>query len=254
MDSIGKWNQVISPNIIPGVQAMLFDNQDRLIVHYDKLYRIKSDFSAIDTSWSMMTNDRNPPVQLLKSTWGSILAVGDTMFELAQQLRALTPAGDEKFVLDSSGNIYSFSGILGYGLVKSSDHGMTWQTNQLPSGANLPSESFVEATSYGFISDGEGEPEVRVAFDTDFVFLRIRELDENLPVTIQVDAKDHLQVFDMSGSNNDHNGGIWSSSDHGNTWRRRMSKQNIQGMLMEDGKYYTPQLWATDGFGGWFKL
>ncbi len=235
-DSIGDWNQVMAPDIIPGVQAMVFDNQNRLIVHYDKLYRLKSDFSVIDTSWGI-TYTGNNAAQLLKSTWGSVIVVADTMYELTEQLRKLTSSWDENFVVDSSGNIYSFSfpWIIWDGLVKSSDHGATWQIT--PYGdAYLPSERFVEATSEGFISDGEGEPEVRISSDSNIAFIPIHELDDNLDVSIQVDRLGNLVAFELSGQEPD--GGIWSSSDHGITWRRRMSPQNIAESLQEDGKYY----------------
>jgi hypothetical protein len=236
-DSIGKWNPVMSPDIIPGVQTMLFDNQDRLVIHYDKLYRIKSDFSGMDTSWAMSAV-RNTPVQLLKTTWASIFVVSDTLYDLTSKLQELSPNGDQEYVLDSLGNIYSFSfpELVWYGLSKSTDHGVTWQTTPWGSLENLPSESFVEATSNGFINDGEGEPEVRVSSDSNISFIPIHELDDNLNVSIQVDPLGNLQAFELSGQEPD--GGIWSSSDNGITWRRRMSPKNIAETLQEDGKYY----------------
>ncbi|HZK76879.1 MAG TPA: hypothetical protein VFD13_08230, partial [Candidatus Kapabacteria bacterium] len=228
MDSIGKWDQVMPPNIIPGVQAMLFDNQDRLIIHYDKLYRLKSDFSAIDTSWWVKTGVRNAPFQLLKSTWGSVLAVGDTLCELTDHLQKLAPMGDEVLVVDSMGVLNSFSN----GLLQSTDHGITWQNNPGKIVHGPASERFLEATNYGFISSGDGEPEVSVSFDSTFAFLPIHELDNALKINeIDVDSNQTIQAFDELK-------GIWSSTDRGFTWRRRMSRQNIQGTLMEDGKYY----------------
>lgn len=240
MNSNGNWNPVMSPNIIPGVQAMIFDNRDRLILHYDKLYRLKSDFSGIDTSWSITTNVRNAPVQLLKSTWGSVLVVDDTLFDLTDRLQKLAPVESEMLVVDSTGVLNSFSD----GLLQSTDRGITWQNHSGKISHGPTRDRFVEATSYGFLSSGDGEPEVSVSFDTTMNFIAFRELDQNLTVTVQVDRKGNLQVFDLTGRNfGEGNGGIWSSDDHGKTWRRRMSRQNIQGTLLEDGKYYTPQAW-----------
>ncbi len=233
-DSKGNWNQVLSPNIIPGAQTMLFDNQNRLIVHFDTLYRLKSDFSGTDTSWGI-TNTGNNPVQLLKTKWGSVLVVSDTLYELTDQLQKNHQNGEGGMIADSIGNLYAYysaNNIWDY-MEKSTDRGVTWSTTKIPSVSNLPYHGrFLEATGHGFITDGDGQSGLSVSFDTAFGFTSIHELDENLKINdINVDRSGTLQVFDAGY-------GIWSSTDHGRTWLLRINRNHVQCRLMEDGKYY----------------
>jgi hypothetical protein len=234
MDSTGKWNQMMSPDIIPGVQAMVFDNQNRLIVHYDKLYRLKSDFSAIDTSWPI-SNTGNNPAQLIKTRWSSMLVVSDALYELTDQLQKISRNSVGGIIADSIGNLYAYydADAVWDWMEKSTDHGVTWSTATIRSVSNIPYHGrFVEATSQGFITDGAGQPGLSVSFDTAFGFISIHELDENLKINnIGVDPSRTLQVFDNAD-------GIWSSSDAGATWLLRVNRNHIQGQLMEDGKYY----------------
>ncbi len=108
---------------------------------------------------------------------------------------------------------------------------------------NIYGGRFLEATSQGFINDGAGEPALSVSFDTAFTFTSMHELDNNISINeIDVDRYQTIQAFDGMG-------GIWSSTDHGFTWQLRKPKQNVQGTLMEDGKYYSTQ--TSRGKGIW---
>jgi hypothetical protein len=244
MDTIGNWNQVVFPALIPGAQVMLFDSQDRLIVHFDTLYRLKSDFSAIDTSWTV-SDVSNTPVQLLKTEWGSLFVVADTLYVLTDQLQKISRNSVGVLIADSIGNLYGYYDADSPfdWMYKSTDHGESWNAVTIPSTSeNIYGGRFLEATSQGFIIDGAGQPALSVSFDTGFVFSSIHELDENLSINeIDVDRFQTIQAFDDLG-------GIWSSSDQGNTWKLRKPKQNVQGTLMEDGKYYSTET----SRGKWF--
>jgi hypothetical protein len=245
IDTIGNWNQIVFPALIPGAQVMLFDSQDRLIVHFDSLYRLKSDFSAIDTSWAV-SDVSNTPVQLLKTEWGSLFIVADSLYVLTDQLQKISQNSVGVLIADSIGNLYGYydaNDLWDY-MEKSTDHGASWNAATIPSTSeNIYGGRSLEATSQGFIIDGAGQPALSVSFDTGFVFTSIHELDENLSINeIDVDRFQTIQAFDDLG-------GIWSSSDQGNTWKLRKPKQNVQGTLMEDGKYYSTE--TSRGKGIW---
>jgi hypothetical protein len=239
MDSIGNWDQIVSPAIIPGVRTMLFDNQNRLIIHFDTLYRMKADFSAFDTMWPMSDVNNTEP-QLLRTTWGSVLVVNDTLYELTDQLQKISRNGIGAIIADSIGNLYGYYDAYNPWdwMEKSTDKGVTWNTATIPSGANITyGGRFLEATSQGFINAGNGYPELSVSFDTAFGFISIHELDNKLQINeIDVDKNQQIQAFDELG-------GIWSSSNQGNTWMVRKPRQNVQGKLLDDGKYYVTRTW-----------
>lgn len=126
--------------------------------------------------------------------------------------------------VDSIGRLYALDGS---SPEVSIDSGATWKSFGSSNKVDL-----WEAASYGFIGFQNNGAAVAVSYDSGRMVQYILPLSNNLEIDeVAVDPTGTIQAFDGIG-------GIWSSSDHGATWRRRMNRNEIQGQLMEDGNYY----------------
>ena len=235
-DSSYYWTQVATPSQIPGVEFILFDSIGRLMVSYDQLYRLKADFSGLDHVWPEKRG------RLLKSTWGPYLVgtekrfASDSIYEIHDTtLVGISTVAPADLTLDSIGNMWSWSDGPSTWPNRSSDHGKTWVEVKNQSSPGYPLLS-TEAASFGFISSAPSGDQLSVSFDSAWTFHTIRPLGVDSRVDfVGVDRSGNIQATDQDA-------GLWSSSDHGVSWNRRMSNYPLYYFLATDGKYYAKQL------------